>query len=72
MKNLITSAQETKLTTMLENQRISINNIEIHFDEVIQITVEKNRELFRPFEDTHSIKRKFNNFNDWWKWVKSC
>ena len=60
MHQLITTVQENELIRMLNNQKISIQNVTILKDEKID---------FKPFEKSHGIKRKNKTFNDWIEYV---
>ena len=68
MENLITTNQHNELTRMLNDQQVSINNIEVIDPElVLPPSPRNNPKLFRPFEDDAScgIKRCTDDFNDW-------
>jgi len=70
MHRLITTAQETKLNQMLDDQNVSIENIEIDFEEVKPSPnkpTQTDAKLFRPFENNPrlGIKKMTDDFNDW-------
>ncbi len=61
MHNLITTRQNTKLIQMLNDQEVSINNVEI----TPPPSPLTDDELFRPFANKYGTKKQTSNFNDW-------
>ena len=58
MKNIITIIQNNKLIEMLNDQKVSISNVEVmEAEEVI------------PNLKQGSIKRRFFSFNDWYNYI---
>lgn len=57
MENLITSMQSIKLKTMLDDQNVSIKNMDVIFDEII------------PTPYVQGTKRKTQTFNQWVKLI---
>jgi hypothetical protein len=60
MENLVTRLQNLKLKQVLDDQQISINNIEVDYEVVSPVT----DDLIRPFKNTGTIRR-FKSFNSW-------